>query len=759
MFGIFNIKKSKTSEDDTQKNISINTTSSSQQVITKSNLNVLINANDSDPDDPNSFNISQNNTDELNDTSNILNYYLKHSDTQANIVKDLGDLSTGPAQPILPAYPMTVFGRQNRSFNAKYYNEFKWIEYSIERNAVFCFCCRIFGCSSTDHVFTKSGFTNWIRLGTKFSKHSKLNAHAATQTHLINLAKMDGHNSSKITGNILCQVSNAHKDFVLKNRSYLKTLIDILLYLGRQGIAFRGNIENKDSLNRGNYLEACKLMCEHNPQFKQVFNGEINYTSPLLQNELIGICAENVRSMIVTEVKNAGSFSVMCDEARCHKQEQMSLCIRYANKFEVFERFLGFINVSESQNAVSLVTAMLLYLKVLKIDDIPIIAQSYDGANVMSGSKKGVQTLLREHYPDAIYIHCMAHRLNLVVIDMCKHVKYSKTVFNTLEAIYVHFSTPKKNKKLQDVQKKLKMNKLTLSAISDTRWVCRHKNCKAVIESFSSIVEVLEHEVEEDNDGDVSRAIGILATIQKTEFVVNLHVMHFALGIINVLSNKLQNKMETLGHAANLKRKRKEPDLLRDYCLSTTTGAEDNLNLIETAKDYWMSHAYFPVIDAIINDMKTRFSVESLKMAKSIDTFLDLQYDKDSYFVNHYKILLKIEEDDLKCELKVAKKVYENQKVNNSKKHNEQLKSVISYDTYPNIYKLMHVALAIPISSATCERSFSSMRRINTYLRSNMEQDRFTDLSIINIERELSNQIDNEQILNKFSEKERRMQL
>jgi len=51
-----------------------------------------------------------------------------------------------------------------------------------------------------------------------------------------------------------------------------------------------------------------------------------------------------------------------------------------------------------------------------------------------------------------------------------------------------------------------------------------------------------------------------------------------------------------------------------------------------------MSHAYFPVIDALVNDMKTRFSVESLKMAKSIDTFLDLQYDKDSYFINHYKV-------------------------------------------------------------------------------------------------------------------------
>mgnify|MGYP001610189528 CR=1 FL=1 len=74
----------------------------------------------------------------------------------------------------------------------------------------------------------------------------------------------------------------------------------------------------------------------------------------------------------------------------------------------------------------------------------------------------------------------------------------------------MNFSTPKKNKKLQDIQKKLKMNKLTLSAISDTRWVCRHKNCKAVIEHFSSIVEVLKHEVEEDNDREVSRAIGKL---------------------------------------------------------------------------------------------------------------------------------------------------------------------------------------------------------------------------------------------------------
>ncbi|KAF0772540.1 Uncharacterized protein FWK35_00004132, partial [Aphis craccivora] len=51
------------------------------------------------------------------------------------------------------------------------------------------------------------------------------------------------------------------------------------------------------------------------------------------------------------------------------------------------------------------------------------------------------------------------------------------------------------------------------------------------------------------------------------------------------------------------------------------------------------------------------------------------------------------------------------------------------------ILNLMHVALAIPINSATFKKSFYSMRRINTYLRSNMVQDRFTNLNIIIIEK------------------------
>lgn len=63
----------------------------------------------------------------------------------------------------------------------------------------------------------------------------------------------------------------------------------------------------------------------------------------------------------------------------------------------------------------------------------------------MSGSEGGVQSKLRQNHPPAskaIYIHCMAHKLNLVIVDMCKNLKDARSLFNGLQALYVHFSYP-----------------------------------------------------------------------------------------------------------------------------------------------------------------------------------------------------------------------------------------------------------------------------------------------------------------------------
>lgn len=68
-------------------------------------------------------------------------------------------------------------------------------------------------------------------------------------------------------------------------------------------------------------------------------------------------------------------------------------------------------------------STILRFLLLSNLQNIPIIAQSFDRAFVMSSKKSGVQTKMKEYYSNAIYIHCMANRINLVVIDTCKSIK------------------------------------------------------------------------------------------------------------------------------------------------------------------------------------------------------------------------------------------------------------------------------------------------------------------------------------------------
>jgi len=77
-----------------------------------------------------------------------------------------------------------------------------------------------------------------------------------------------------------------------------------------------------------------------------------------------------------------------------------------------------------------------------------------------------------------------------------------------LEAVYVHFSRPLKNSKLCDIQSKLGLKKGNMLRVCDTRWVCRYKNCEAMVNNFNAIIEYLETEINEQSDKGIAQAIG-----------------------------------------------------------------------------------------------------------------------------------------------------------------------------------------------------------------------------------------------------------
>ena len=50
--------------------------------------------------------------------------------------------------------------------------------------------------------------------------------------------------------------------------------------------------------------------------------------------------------------------------------------------------------------------------------------------------------------------------------------------------------------------------------------------------------------------------------------------------------------------------------------------------------------------------------------------------------------------------------------------------------------------LTVPVTTATAERSFSALRRIKTYLRSTMSEERLNNLMLLHMHKELSDNLD-----------------
>jgi hypothetical protein len=70
---------------------------------------------------------------------------------------------------------------------------------------------------------------------------------------------------------------------------------------------------------------------------------------------------------------------------------------------------------------------------------------------------------------------------------------------------------------------------------------------------------------------------------------------------------------------------------------------------------------------------------------------------------------------------------------------------------FPQVYKLFQIFLAIPVTSVVAERSFSTLKRIKTYLRNTIGQARLSALAILNIEKDLAEKIEINDIIDKFA--------
>ena len=73
-----------------------------------------------------------------------------------------------------------------------------------------------------------------------------------------------------------------------------------------------------------------------------------------------------------------------------------------------------------------------------------------------------------------------------------------------------------------------------------------------------------------------------------------------------------------------------------------------------------------------------------------------------------------------------------------------------------NLNLMYRVLLTLPVTSCEAERSFSTFRRLKTYLRSTMTSSRCSNLARMNVHRELVESIETNEIMKAFKEKKSR---
>ena len=77
-------------------------------------------------------------------------------------------------------------------------------------------------------------------------------------------------------------------------------------------------------------------------------------------------------------------------------------------------------------------------------------------------------------------------------------------------------------------------------------------------------------------------------------------------------------------------------------------------------------------------------------------------------------------------------------------------------DVLPTFHQIVEKFAVIPVTSCSAERSFSCLRRMKTYLRNTMGQQRLSSLATISIQRNIANRVlreDVDLIIDRFANK------
>ena len=260
---------------------------------------------------------------------------------------------------------------------------------------------------------------------------------------------------------------------------------------------------------------------------------------------------QELRGIIISEVKQAKFFSVMADEySDVTNKGQLTTVIRYVNENkEICEDSVEFF---ECENGI---TGLVLAEKIKSalqdkygLHMINLRGQCYDGAGNMSGVRNGLAARVTQEFPKEVYTWCSSYKLNLCAVNSCDITEMRNMIDKASEvAIFSNYSPQrqrafeeqieiycKENEQdtVEDKDEKRKRKK-KLKMLCKTKWVERHDAYNTFTEPYTA-----EHSSEFTSD-TVKRASSFFDGITEFQFIVTLIIAKHILNTTQILSKSL----------------------------------------------------------------------------------------------------------------------------------------------------------------------------------------------------------------------------
>ncbi|XP_040067807.1 zinc finger MYM-type protein 1-like [Ixodes scapularis] len=362
---------------------------------------------------------------------------------------------------------------------------------------------------------------------------------------------------------------------------------------------------------------------------------------------------------------------------------------------------------------------------------------------------------IQKELPKALFFHCASHKLNLVINDLNEVSEIRNTIGVIKQTINFFRESVLRRKLVPNIP-----------MLRESRWSAKYKSIRIFSEHYVATVEALEDLASMEsssNAGTRQRAHILHCGTTSSSFIVSLHIVAKYSArlepVTNVLQSVSMNFHSVHNHITELQNifrgHRTNAEEQFSDIMKTASEAANHLGVlisvprqasqqahrdnygIQLPEEYYRVAIYVPYLDSLNASLARRFSESNMKsyrllrlhparmkhlsrvefavLADELQGFYGIENFKEEG-ISWYEMWLNRTEDCSEIsypELLLQAKTF-----------------------FPAVANAIEVALALPVTTCTVERSFSTLRRVKTWLRSTKRNDRLDGLCMMSVHRE-----------------------